>query len=218
MRMRRIRVRTRAGSPLSATLRCGRSGAAIVAALVLCGNAALSQAPANNPLAFLQPLIGEWVPNVPDSILRQRPELKNLVAHHYAWTVGRNAIRLRENYARGKPDSSELDGLIYWDPTKQLVEFVAVAGHADGQGRLFHGEYTRLSDGRIERVYDVQYRTKADMPGEELGGTRRRYREVYTVESRTVLSFTLEWWRDGRWQPFGYGVGKYVLTRLTGAE
>ncbi len=212
--MRLTRVCVRARNEWSASLPAWRSGAAVVAAVVLCGDVALSQSAAGNPLAFLAPLVGEWAPNVADSILRQRPELKNLVAHHYVWTVGRNAIRLRENYARGKPDESELDGLIYWDPTKQLVEFVAVAGHADGQGRLFHGEYTRLSDGRIERVYDVQYRTKADTPGEELGGTRRRYREVYTVESRNVLAFTLEWWRDGRWQSFGYGPGKYVLTRL----
>ncbi len=175
-------------------------------------SAALAQGSVTSPLAFLEPLIGQWVPNVPDSVLRQRPELRNIVAHSYAWSVGRNAVRLRENYVRGRPDESELDGQIYWDPSKQLVQFVAVAGPAEDQGRVFHGEYRRLSDGRIERVYDVQYRTKSDMPGEELGGTRRRYREVYTIESRDALSFTLNWWRDGRWQPFA--TGRYSLTRV----
>jgi hypothetical protein len=171
-----------------------------------------AQTPAPNPLAMLQPMIGEWAPVVPDSVLQRRPQLRNQVVHGYQWTVGQNAIRLREGYPRGEETRSELDGLIYWDPSRQQVLFVAVAGHGEGAGRLFYGEYTRLSDGRIERVYDVHYRTRGDMPGEEFGGTRRRYREIYTLTPDGRADAQLDWWHEGRWQPFG--PGHYSMKRI----
>jgi hypothetical protein len=172
----------------------------------------LAQSPPANPLAFLEPLLGEWAPVVPDSILRQRPQLRDQVVHRYEWSVGRNALRIREGYPRGKPMESELDGIIYWDPSTQRVLFEAVAGRGDGQGRVFHGEYTLLSDGRIERVYDVSYRTLTDTPGEELGGNRRRYREVYTIDATGTANATLDWWLGGRWVPFA--MGKYSFKRI----
>jgi hypothetical protein len=180
----------------------------------LCVTRLPAQPPApTNPLAFLHVLIGEWAPDaVPDSVLRRRPQLRNFVTHSYEWTVGHNAIRLREGYARGRPQESELDGLIYWDPSSQRVRFTAVAGHSDSAGRLFEGEYVRLADGRIERTYDVHYRTKYDTPGEELGGTRRRYREVYSVDDRGAATATLDWWRDGRWAP--YALGRHAYKRV----
>lgn len=183
----------------------------VLAAIVLVAGGAAPQSAAN-PLAFLAPLIGEWAPVLPDSVLRQQPLFRDRVVHAYEWTVGRNSIRVREGYPRGKPLESELDGQIYWDPSTQRVLFVAVAGHSDSAGRLFLGEYLRLSDGRIERIYDVLYRTKADTPGDELGGTRRRYREVYTVAPGGVTEATLDWWRDGRWAPFGRG--RYAFKRI----
>jgi hypothetical protein len=151
-------------------------------------------------LAALAPLLGAWSP----------AEDAGRVVHDYQWTVGRQAMRLREGYARGAAEQAELDGTIYGDPAAGSIGFVAVAGPGVGQGRLFRGSYRALPDGRIERVYTVHYRTAADTPGEELGGTSRRYREVYTIAGDR-LDATLEWWREGAWQPFG--PGKYALVR-----
>lgn len=149
-------------------------------------------------LHLLSPLLGAWgAPQAPDRIV-----------HDYRWTVGGQAMRVREGFASAEPDAAELDGTVFWSPEHGRIEFVAVAG--EDHGRLFRGEYRALDDGRIERVYTVFYRTAADTPGEELGGLERRYREVYTIEGE-ALQATLEWWRDGRWQPFG--PGKYALVK-----
>ena len=51
------------------------------------------------------------------------------------------------------------------------------------------------------------------MPGEELGGTQRRYREIHTIEPAGRVSITLDWWRDGEWQPFG--PGQYAIKRAS---
>jgi hypothetical protein len=151
-------------------------------------------------LDALRPLLGAWGPR----------EAEDRVVHDYRWTVGEQAMRLREGFPLGHQDDAELDGTIFWSPERGRIEFVATAGKEKGQGRLFRGAYRVLDDGRIERVYTVHYRTPADTPGEELGGLDRRYREVYTVTSDEIAA-TLEWWRDGRWQPFGPGT--YSLVR-----
>ncbi len=199
--------------------RIDRTLLSILSALGLLGMTASTPVrPAPEPqgqgvLSFLEPLIGSWAPDADEALLRRRPELRDQIVHHYEWMVGRQAIRILEGYPRGRPDDAELQGMIYWDPATQRAEFIAVAGHDEGQGRLFRGEYLRLSDGRIERVYDVHYRTPADMPGEELGGTRRRYREIHTIGEEGRVSVTLDWWRDGRWQPFA--IGRYAMKRAS---
>ncbi len=157
-------------------------------------------------LAALAPLHGSWSPP-PDA---EGGPGADFVVHAYEPTVGGMALRLREGYPAGAPERAELDGLIWWDPATGRIEFAAVGGRGAGQGRLFRGEYRALADGAIERVYEVVYRTAADTPGEELGGTTRRYRERYTVEG-DVLRATLEWRRDGAWRPFGPGT--YTLRR-----
>ncbi|NNM31716.1 MAG: hypothetical protein HKO53_01535 [Gemmatimonadetes bacterium] len=164
-------------------------------------------APAN-PLDPLTPLLGSWV--VPPEHVEARPELAGRIMHHYARSVGPHAYRIREGLEAGKDSDAEFEGLIYWDPATERIEFVGVAGPGPGEGRFFRGEYRVHEDGRIERVYDVFYRTLADMPGEEHGGSRRRYREIYTVEGSRLHS-TLDWWWDGGWKPFG--PGEYELVR-----
>lgn len=136
--------------------------------------------------------------------------------HSYEWTVGRYAMRLREGFPVGHPEAAELDGLIYWDPATERIEFVAVAGRGPGQGRFFRGEYRVLEGGGVERIYDVFYRTLEDMPGEELGGSRRRYREVYLPVTPDSMDSTLDWWMDGGWRP--YHRGRYAVVRATGAR
>jgi hypothetical protein len=158
-----------------------------------------SATPAPVSLALLEPLVGAW-----STAGAER------VVHDYAWTVGGQALRLREGYRAGHAEEAELDGLVFCDPAGAKIEFVAVAGHGAGAGRTFRGEYRALADGRIERVYDVTYRTLADVPGAEEGGLSRRFREVYTVDGER-LAATLECWRQGAWQPFAGG--RYELVR-----
>ena len=174
-----------------------------------------SSAPAGSApvsLALLEPLVGAWGPPGGEGV--------DQVVHDYAWTVGGQALRLREGYRAGHADGAELDGLVFCDPAGAKIEFVAVAGHGAGQGRTFRGEYRVLPGGQIERVYDVTYRSLSDVPGtgvpgadvppEEQGGLSRRFREVYAIDGER-LAATLEWWRDGAWQPFAGG--RYELVR-----
>lgn len=189
-----------------------RANRPAVAALLLIAIATTStpaQAPAaasghlaDSSLAFLAPLIGDWAPVLPDSVARTLGFTP--VAGNYEWIVGGRAIRYRERYRAGDdPDTADLQGMILWNPATETVEFIAVAGPGEGQGRLFRGEYRLLADGTIEREYHVYYRTMADIPGEELGGSRRRFRETVSFVTPDSVTTTLEWWHDGAWRPFG---------------
>jgi hypothetical protein len=162
-------------------------------------------------LAALAFLAGRWRVPSGDPLLDAHPEAARLVVLEARWVVGGKALRWREHVPVDGPDEAELEGMVYWDPAEERIEFVAVGGRADGQGRLFVGHFIPLDDGRVEKVYDVFYRTLADMPGEELGGSRRRFREVLEPAGPDGLEHTLEWWLDGRWQP--YSRGRYRLTR-----
>jgi hypothetical protein len=161
-------------------------------------------APTDTTLAALERLVGRWGPGGANTGRR--------VIHEYTWAVGRMALHLREGFPIDHPDQAELDGLVFWHPAAQLVQFVAVAGRRRGQGRVFEGEYRVLADSTIERIYDVYYRSLADTPGEELGGNRRRYREIYRWVTADSVEARLDWWRDGGWQP--YGPGTYAMVRL----
>lgn len=164
---------------------------------------------ADSSLVFLEPLIGTWAPiAAPDTIDPID------VAQRYEWVVGRKAIRVQEGLRQGPNGTPILEGMIFWNPGTELVEFVAVAGHRDGQGRLFAGEYRELADGAIERTYDVFYRSLEDIPGEALGGSRRRYREVYRFETPDSVTSTLDWFHDGAWRGFGpFATGGFTRIR-----
>jgi hypothetical protein len=182
----------------------------LVGSLTLAPHASAQEAAEapDSTLAGLAGLIGEWAPGPGGPT--------GVIVHRYDWTVGGKALRVREGYPTGAVEKAELDGLAYWNPATERIEFTAVAGRGPGQGRYFEGEYRILENGAVERIYDVFYRTLADMPGEELGGSRRRYREVYRFADPDTIEATLEWWRDGRWQPFGPGA--FTVVRAPVAE
>lgn len=165
----------------------------------------------DSTMAALAFLAGDWVVDSTTGVFAQNPQLRGMIIMQYTWIVGQKAMRLREQLRPGQADSAELEGMIYWDPAEERIEMIAVAGKGPGQGRVFVGEYRPLADGRVERIYDVHYRTLTDTPGEQFGGSRRRYREVLDGSSPDRLTFTLEWWRNGRWEPFGRG--NYALVR-----
>lgn len=168
----------------------------------------------DSTLRVLEFLTGQWRIPPGDSLLERRPELAGMLVIDAEWAVGGKAIRYREQVFPESDRGAELEGLIYWDPAREQIRFTAVAGHDDGQGRLLVGEFTPLDDGRIEKVYDVYYRTLADMPGEELGGARRRFREVLEPTGADRFTHSLEWWHEGRWQRWARG--HYELVRARG--
>jgi hypothetical protein len=183
---------------------------AVLAVAACCPRALRAQTPpdADSAMAALAPLLGRWFA-ANTAVATRRPPPDHVV-HQYEPTVGGKAMRLREGF-RGDPSEAEFDGLIYWDPGRERIVFVGVAGRGPGQGRTFSGEYRPLADGTIERTYDVVYRTPADTPGEELGGRWRRYRETFRLITADSVESRLEWWRAGRWQPFGPGT--YTVVR-----
>ena len=161
-------------------------------------------------LAFLE---GRWRIPAGDPALEQYPALARLNIVEATWVVGGKAMRWLDHVGPDRP--AEAEGLVYWDPALEKIRFVGVGGPGAGQGRLFVGTWTPLADGRVERLYDVYYRTPADTPGEELGGSRRRYRDVWATDGPDAVIHTLEWWHEGRWQP--YARGTYRLVRAGGA-
>jgi hypothetical protein len=174
--------------------------------------AAEAQAPSPDAtLAALDFITGRWRVPDGDPALQAYPHLADLVILEVGWVVGGKALRWREHVAAADPTDAELEGLVVWDPAEERIRFTMVAGRGDGEGRLFVGTFTPLADGRVEKVYDVYYRTAADTPAEELGGTRRRFREILEPDGPDGLTHSLEWWRDGRWQPFNRG--RYSLVR-----
>ncbi len=160
--------------------------------------AQVAPVPVEASLAFLEPMMGVWAPTgLPDRIVPAD------VAQSYEWVVGGKAVRIKEGMRAAPDGTPQMEGMVYWNPATDRVEFVAVAGKGPGQGRLFVGEYRLLADGGVERIYDAYYRSLEDIPGETLGGMRRRYREVYRFTDDDHISSTLEWWRDGAWVGFG---------------
>lgn len=156
----------------------------------------------DSSLAFLKPMIGRWRPVVVYNPSGLAPGT-TIVAEDYRWTVGKKAIHYLENYPLPLVDSAQVDGLIYWNPATERVEFLGVAGSGEGQGHLYVGEYRQLEDGTVERVFDGFYRSAADTPGDALGGLRRRYRQRFQFITADSVAFTLDWFHDGAWRPFG---------------
>jgi hypothetical protein len=156
----------------------------------------------DSALALLKPLIGRWRPT---TVLNPSayPPGTTIVAEDYRWTVAGKAIRYRENYPLPLVDSANVDGLIYWNPATERVEFVGVSGRGVGQGHLYLGEYHLLADGTVERVFEGFYRTLDDVPGDSYGGLRRRYRQKFTFFTPDSVGFVLEWFHDGAWRPLG---------------
>ena len=177
-----------------------------------CGLGAQDAAPVepDSTLRALAFLAGSWRVPPGHPVLAQRPDLADVVILDVRWVVGGKALRWREQVP-ADASGAELEGMIYWDPAVEKIRFVGVGGPGEGQGRLLVGTWTPLADGRVERLYDVYYRTLADMPGEELGGSRRRYRDVWAADGPDAITHTLEWWHEGRWQR--YGRGDYRLVR-----
>lgn len=186
--------------------------ALVAAALALGGWVpAAAQATGDSTLIGFTNLVGSWSPSRNPGRTQQPVPPPDFVLHRYSWTVNGKALRVQENFRAANPGAAELDGMVYWNPATERVEFLAVAGGGPGQGRLFQGEYRVLADGAVERVYDVFYRTLADTPGEEFGGSRRRYREIYRRVTADSVSVLLDWWHEGQWRPFG--PGKYAMVR-----
>lgn len=190
-----------------------RRSAVLVAFVLLLPRHAATPSPdepaaqAPNPLAGLAPLVGRWALPESDSVLQARPTLRTLIVAENRWTAQGHALHHRENFRPDDPEAAQLDGIIYWDPAQGRIRFVAATAY----GGVFDGEYAVLHDGRIARTYDVYYPTPDAAPGDQ-PGTRRRYRESYTVVGADSLHAALEWWRDGRWQPFRGGT--YGLRRV----
>jgi hypothetical protein len=166
----------------------------------------------DSSLALLRPLIGLWRPLVVYNPSAIAPG-KTLVAEDYRWTVGGRAIHYRENYPLPEADSALVDGMIYLNPATERVEFLAISG-AGAAGHLYVGEYHQLEDGTLERVFEAFYRAPADVPGDAYGGLRRRYRQRFQLFSADSVGFTLEWFHDGAWRPFGGRFSHNTLMRL----
>jgi hypothetical protein len=186
---------------------------ALVAAVLTLGGwvPASAQATGDSTLIGFAALVGSWSPSRSPGRTQQPVPPPDFVLHQYAWTVNGMALRVRENFRAAHPEAEELDGMVYWNPATERVEFLAVGGGGPGQGRLFQGEYRVLADGAVERVYDVFYRTLADTPGEEFGGSRRRYREIYRWVTADSVKVSLDWWHERQWRPFGPGA--YAMVR-----
>jgi hypothetical protein len=165
----------------------------------------------DSSLALLRPLIGRWRPLVVYNAAALPPGAM-IVAEDFRWTFGGKSIHYRENYVAPNADSALVEGTIYWNPATERVEFRAVS--AAGAGHLYVGEYRALADGRLEREFTGYYQSAADVPADALGGTRRRFRQRFEFFSADSVGYSLEWFHDGAWRPFGVQFAKNTLLRI----
>lgn len=163
-----------------------RRGASILACTVLAITVSpLSAQPGpDDPLGFLEPLIGTWT-GAPEWIA-DNPGMDRMIPIAFRWGTSRHSI-LEQS---GLPVDGRLFtvGLIAWDPVDRRAEFTASQGN---DLLLFSGHYEPIGDGDIQRTYSVGYPD----------GSVVRFRETFFFDGPDALDWLTEWEQNGEWVP-----------------
>jgi hypothetical protein len=63
-------------------------------------------------------------------------------------------------------------------------------------------------------LFTGYYPSAAAVPADALGGRRRRFRQRFEFFSADSVGYSLEWFHDGAWRPFGVQFAKNTLLRI----
>ena len=158
-------------------------------------------------LGFLAPLLGEWAPDPADSNLRHNYQIRDRVIMSLQLAAGGHFMHLHEGYpAQADASRARVSGVLHYNPAADRVEFSA----ATRNGHSLRGIYSAAADGRIERIYEVNYQANDQLPAPDLPGRTRRFRESYELDG-SRLQVRLELDQAGRWQAWGPNAGRYAL-------
>ena len=175
------------------------------------GDAIAPAAEAQLPqLAFLAPLLGQWAPDPADANLRHNYQIRDRVVMSLQLAAGGHFLHLHEGYPlQADTSRARLSGVLHYNPAADRVEFSA----ATRNGHSLRGVYSAGANGRIERIYEVNYQPRDQLPAPELPGRTRRYRETYETQG-SRLNVRLELDQGGSWQPWGPDQGRYTLVAV----
>jgi hypothetical protein len=136
-----------------------------------------------DPLDFLTPIMGVWVPHPDWAPLQDNSELQTLVPLNLSWDQTKKAIHIQE----GVPQFGQYtDGILVWNAASQQAEFTAWQNE---DFLVFKGIYQTTKDGDVERIYDVIDRA----------GKVRKFRETFRLETENRLNWKTEIWKQGKW-------------------
>ena len=138
----------------------------------------------DEPLAFLEPLIGTWLPD--PAWLVENPGMDEMIPLALEWGATRHSIRYRAGLRR--EGRLYTDGLIVWNPATGVAELLASQGE---DGLLFRGYYEAVDSTTIRRVYEVFYPD----------GQSRDFRETFFLLGPDMLDWYTEWAPEGEWVP-----------------
>jgi hypothetical protein len=85
---------------------------------------------------------------------------------------------------------------------------------AAGAGPLSVGEYRAPAAGRLERSCPGNYQSAAADPAAARAGPGGRFRQRFEFFSADSVGYSLEWFHDGAWRPFGVQFAKNTLLRI----
>ena len=146
------------------------------------GAFAQTESTAAQPLAFLEPFMGVWLPHPDWEPLEKNPELGSLVPLNLQWNAGRSSMRIEEGLRFG--GGYDATGTLLWNPVSARAEFLV---RQSGGDLVFDGHYEPVDAKTVRRVYDV-IGPKGDV---------RVFRETMHLRDDDVMDWTTELQVDG---------------------
>jgi hypothetical protein len=150
------------------------------------------------PTKFFRNFIGTY--EAPDSRRRKHPGLADRPLVTIEFDHQKRSVHLIEAHAPGNKFYRVIEGFAFWNPLTGRVEFFANNSESDF---LFKGEYSILSDDKIQRKYDVFYPKSHEYY--KMGHAILSFRETMTLsENRNILYNKVEYYNknDDTWLPW----------------
>ncbi len=178
------------------------------------GDGATSGEPDRDPrLSGFDPFIGMW--DAPEALLERNPSLAEYFARSWSWGPHGTIVRLGESVHKEDPNRTVFEGIAYWHPSHERVEFT---GYNARMYFAFEGHYVFGPDA-LTRIYTVHYPSDFEHPTyPEVTGPVREFRgelrlvEPDLLEQRTFMRI------DGEWVPWPTREGGVVRVRRAGTR
>ncbi|MDJ0645505.1 MAG: hypothetical protein QNJ57_05905 [Flavobacteriaceae bacterium] len=164
----------------------------------------------DSPLAFFEPVIGDWYTIADEETLRNYPEIKNSIGFKFEWAdPHKKTIRFYEAVPEEDLSRSILECFIARNPRSGEIEF---QGYQKRNDFLYKGRYEPLKTGKgFLRIYEVHY-----PPGTKYANKRdeklqiKTYRTICKIDGDNEMICKIEQLELGIWVPWGSGKPWYL--------